>query len=63
MTVLWLIVWFIADRWGDREPLLLDPVNIWTGLLLLAIALDLGAAHATNTAKGGGNGRRKRPGD
>ena len=42
MTVIWLIVWFVFDRVGDREPLLFDPVNIWAGLLLLAIALDLG---------------------
>jgi hypothetical protein len=28
------------------EPLAFDPVNAWTGTLLLAIALDLSAAHA-----------------
>ena len=27
-----------------REPLLLDPVNAWTGTLILALALDLGAS-------------------
>lgn len=42
MTVLWLIVWFVADRIGDREPLLFDPVNGWAGALLLVAALDLG---------------------
>jgi hypothetical protein len=47
MTVIWFVVWFISDRIGDREPLLFDPVNAWAGFLLLAIALDLGAAHAT----------------
>lgn len=41
MTVLWFIIWLIADRVGGREPLEIDPVNIWTGTLLLAIALDL----------------------
>ncbi|WP_217914870.1 hypothetical protein [Miltoncostaea marina] len=57
MTIIWLIVWFVADRIGDREPLLFDPVNVWTGLLLAAIALDLGAAHATSSARGGGRGK------
>lgn len=51
MTLIWLVVWFIADRTGDRAPLLLDPVNIWTGLLLLAVALDLSAAHASKGAR------------
>lgn len=46
MTIVWLIVWFIADRTGDRAPLLFDPVNIWTGTLLAVIALDLAASHA-----------------
>jgi hypothetical protein len=45
VTVIWLIVWFIADRTGGHEPLLLDPVNIWTGTLIAAIALDLGSHH------------------
>lgn len=46
MTIVWFIVWFIADRWGDREPLEFDPVNFWTGALIACIALDLAAAHA-----------------
>ena len=37
MTLIWLLIWFIADLIGDDEPLLLDPVNIWTGTLILAI--------------------------
>ena len=41
MTILWLVVWFVCDRIGDRESLQLDPVNIWTGTLLLAVALDV----------------------
>lgn len=52
MVLLWLVVWFIFDLIGDREPLTFDPVNIWAGLFLLALALDLSAAHAT------GRGRR-----
>lgn len=46
MTLIWLLIWFIADLTGDNEPLLFDPVNIWTGTLILAIGLDLGSAHA-----------------
>ncbi|MFE6506761.1 hypothetical protein ACFVDI_00265 [Nocardioides sp. NPDC057767] len=46
MTIIWLIVWFIANIVGAREPLQLDPVNVWTGTLILAIALDLGGSHA-----------------
>jgi hypothetical protein len=51
MTLLWFIVWLIADRIGDREHLAFDPVNLWAGLLLLAVALDLSASHATNKAR------------
>ena len=47
MTFLWIIVWFIANLVGGHEPLLLDPVNGWTGTLILCVALDLGAQHAT----------------
>ena len=46
MTLLWLIVWFIADHVGGREPLLFNPVNAWTATLILAIALDLAGSHA-----------------
>ena len=47
VTLIWFVVWFIADRIGDPEGLVFDPVNIWAGFLLLAVALDLAAAHAT----------------
>jgi hypothetical protein len=39
---------------GSHEPLLLNPVNAWTATLILAIALDLGPAHAC-----GGQRRRR----
>ena len=42
MTILWFIVWLI----GGRAGLHFDPVDWWTGTLLLAIALDLGRQHA-----------------
>ena len=47
MTFLWFVIWLIANNVGGSEPLLFDPVNAWTGTLILAIALDLSAAHAT----------------
>ena len=51
MTVIWFIVWLIANNVDGHEPLLFDPVNVWTATLIAAIALDLGAAHARPTAK------------
>ena len=51
MTLIWFVVWLIANNIGDEEPLIFDPVNVWTGFLILAIALDLGAAHAGNGAR------------
>lgn len=47
MTLVWFIVWLIANNVGGNEPLLLDPVNGWAGTLILALALDLSAGHAT----------------
>jgi hypothetical protein len=47
MTVLWFVIWLIANNVGGHEPLVLDPVNAWAATLILAIALDLGGAHAT----------------
>ena len=47
MTFLWFVIWLIANNVGANEPLLTDPVNAWTGTLILAAALDLSAAHAT----------------
>jgi hypothetical protein len=51
MTILWFIVWLIANNVGGHEPLLFNPVNAWTATLILAIGLDLGAAHARGQAK------------
>ncbi len=51
MTIIWLIVWFIVDRVGADQPLSFDPVNVWTATLILAIGLDLGAAHATRSTR------------
>ena len=49
MTLIWLLIWLIANNVGAHEALATDPVNGWTGTLLLAIALDLGGHHATST--------------
>jgi hypothetical protein len=52
MTLVWLAIWFVFDLVGDNEPLLFDPVNFWTGTLILAIALDFGSLHATPAGRG-----------
>lgn len=46
MTLIWLLIWFIWDLVGDNEPLLFDPVNFWTGTLILAIGIDLASLRA-----------------
>ena len=50
MTVLWFIVWFVANNVGGHEALVLDPVNAWAATLILAVALDLSASHAVRGA-------------
>lgn len=50
MTIIWLIVWFIANNVGAHEPLRFGPVNAWAATLILCVALDLGASHARATA-------------
>ena len=49
MTVLWFVVWLVANVIGDHEPLLFNPVNWWAGALLLALALDLARQHVPET--------------
>jgi hypothetical protein len=46
VTLIWLVIWLIANNIGDHEPLTTDPVNVWAGTLILAVALDLGRQHA-----------------
>lgn len=41
MTVIWFIVWLLANAIGDHEALRFDPVNAWAATLLLAVALDI----------------------
>ena len=52
MTFLWFVIWLVANTIGDNEPLTLDPVNVWTGSLILAVALDLARQHAPDRARG-----------
>ncbi len=58
MTIVWFIVWFVANIVGDNEPLLFDPVNVWAGTLLLAGALDLGRQHAPELGRPAARERR-----
>jgi hypothetical protein len=44
VTVIWFVVWLIANNVGGNEPLTADPVNAWTATLIAAAALDLGRA-------------------
>jgi hypothetical protein len=51
MTPIWFVIWFVADRIGDRASLALDPVNTWTWTLMLAVAVDLGRQHTPARAR------------
>ena len=46
MTLIWFVIWLVANTIGDAEALTFDPVNFWAGSLLFALALDLGRQHA-----------------
>jgi hypothetical protein len=46
MTLIWFVIWLVANTVGDSESLTFDPVNLWAGSLLFALALDLGRQHA-----------------
>jgi hypothetical protein len=46
MTVIWFVIWLVANNIGGEEPLTFDPVNVWAATLILALALDLGRQHA-----------------
>lgn len=46
VTLLWFVVWLIANNVGGGEPLRIDPVNAWAATLILAAALDFSASHA-----------------
>ena len=46
MTIVWFVIWLIANNVGGHEALELDPVNAWLATLILAIGLDLNRAVA-----------------
>jgi hypothetical protein len=46
LTLIWFVVWLIANVVGDSESLTFDPVNWWAGTLMLVVALDLSRQHA-----------------
>ena len=45
MTILWFLVWLVANLFGDNAPITFDPVNWWAGFLLLAAAIDLNKSY------------------
>jgi hypothetical protein len=49
MTFIWFVIWLVANNVGGHEPLIWNSVNAWAATLILAIALDLGAAHASRS--------------
>jgi hypothetical protein len=51
MTLVWFVVWLIANNVGGSAPLTLAPVNLWAGTLILAVALDLGRQHAPDRSR------------
>lgn len=57
MTLVWFVIWLIANTMGDPERLTVDPVNGWAGTLILVVALDLGRQHAPEF---GGSASRRR---
>jgi len=57
MTLIWFVVWLIANTAGNDAPLTFDPVNWWAGTLLLALAIDLASRHAVATRPRSKSGR------
>jgi len=51
MTILWFVVWLVADLLGGRAPLRFDPPNWWVATLILAIAIDLNRPQVTGRAR------------
>ncbi len=44
MTLVWFVIWLVANNVGAHEALAIDPVNAWAATLILAVALDLSRA-------------------
>lgn len=41
MTIVWFVIWLIANNVAGNESLDATPVNGWLATLILAVALDL----------------------
>ena len=52
MTLVWFVVWLVANSIGDEEGLVFDPVNGWAATLLLTAAVDLARQHAPERRAG-----------
>lgn len=52
MTLIWFVIWLIANNVGGNEPLEFSPVNAWAATLILSVALDLGKSTATGMSSG-----------
>ena len=48
MTIVWCVIWLIANNIGGNEPLEATLVNAWLATLILAVALDLNRPSALN---------------
>jgi hypothetical protein len=59
VTLIWFVIWLIFNLVGDKEPLVLDPVNVWAATLILALALDLGRQHASDLGAPSKRDRRR----
>ena len=51
MSSIWFVVWLVANLVGGREPVHIDPINVWTRTLVVAAALDLARQHAPGAGK------------
>jgi hypothetical protein len=51
VTLIWFVVWLVADLVGNAAPLRFDPVNWWAGTLLFVVALDLSRQHAPRRSR------------
>jgi hypothetical protein len=40
MTLVWFVIWLVANNVGAHEPLEAAPLNAWAATLILAVALD-----------------------
>jgi hypothetical protein len=51
MTLVWFVIWLVADLIGDEAPLTFDPVNGWAATLILAAGLDRASQHAPEVGR------------